>query len=104
VNDHRRRVLGFAGPTIDCRHAEADALSALETVAEDAVGRHRRRIVEAGEVAPDDEFARRMSRLRRRRRWWCGITAATAATLSLTFLRGRLLLSGDAGREAYSNE
>jgi hypothetical protein len=44
-----------------------------------------------------------MSRLRRRRSWWCGITAATAASLSLAFLRG-LLLSGDAGREAYSNE
>jgi hypothetical protein len=45
-----------------------------------------------------------MSRLRRRRSWWCGITAATAASLSLAFLRRRLLLSGDAGREAYSNE
>jgi hypothetical protein len=45
-----------------------------------------------------------MSRLRRWRRCWCCITATSATTLPLTFLRGRLLLSGDAGRENDSNE
>jgi hypothetical protein len=45
-----------------------------------------------------------MSRLRSWRGWWRRITAAAAAALPLPFLRGRLLLSGDAGRQHRSNE
>src|SRR6185295_8463466 len=64
--------------------------------------RQRRRVVEAREVAPDDELALPMSRLRWRWRWWLATATRGAA---FPALRGRLLpLPRDRGRECDRHE
>src|SRR6185503_12268549 len=95
VNHHRRAVLGLARAAVDGGHAEADLLAALEAVGQDAVGRRRSRLVEAGEVAPDHQLALAMPWLRRR--WWRRLAASTSAAAPL----GGLLLPRDGGRERH---
>src|SRR6266853_534887 len=54
-------VLNFARAAVDRRHPDAEALTALEAIGENAMGRQRSGNVEAGEISPDDKLARGVS-------------------------------------------
>jgi hypothetical protein len=56
VCNQDRRVFDLTGTTIDCRHPEADTLTPLETICENAVVRIVG-TVEKRDIAPNDELA-----------------------------------------------
>ena len=70
------RVLGFARAAVDRRHPDADALTTLEAIGENAMGRRGRGLIEVREISPDDKLARRVAGLRRWRRQWCATSAS----------------------------
>jgi hypothetical protein len=82
-------VLNLATAAVDRRHAEAHARTSLVATLSDATVR-RTWALEVHEIAPNDELAGGVTRLRRR--WWWGLAAPLA-------LWGRRVRPGHSGTE-----